>query len=114
MKKQRHPQIHKALSAELSKLCARHGVEVPQLDVHIRDGVGYNGTFARPSAVYGEPVIHIAATDPYERVHTLRHEFVHYLDWLDGIRQEKSGWHATGFYHRLNNIEKTCYDMRSK
>jgi len=100
----KHPRITKRLNEELDKLCSAYEVEKPHLFVYIRNH-GIRGCFARPSRVYGEPSITILHPDPYERIHTLHHEFVHYLDWLDGVRQPKDEWHDDDFWLRLSEVD---------
>ena len=102
----RNPIIAKKLQKRLEGLCSEHGVPVPALEVDIRRH-RFLGLFARPEHVEGlnEPTILILNPCRWDRESTLAHEFTHYLDWLDGIRQESDEIHSGGFWDRLIAVE---------
>jgi hypothetical protein len=101
-----HPRITKKLQQRLEALCSEHGVPVPRLVVCLARKRTCNGIFFKHGikCIKASTIV-IYNPDPWTRESTLNHEFTHYLDWLDGVRQGKDEAHADGFWERLAAVE---------
>jgi len=99
-----HPRITKKLQAQLDALCSEHGVAMPGLEVAIMGG-NILGYFYRPHTPEDRPTIFVFNPCQWTRKDTLTHEFTHYLDYVDGVRQGKGECHGGGFWDRLCEVE---------
>jgi len=104
----RNPRIEARLRTLLERACRLFWVPEPALCVSIEPRVkvgGALGQFIAPPRPYS-PIIFVFNPDRLTRDGTLMHEFTHYLDWLDGVRQADGTQHDVGFWERLWAVEE--------